>query len=81
MYVRLTFAVCSVCSLCNGVVEVTLVYGEFFSYTRRRKLAMSWLPRYLASYYYGGHYLGTYLPNLGYDSGCCVASQRLRKRR
>lgn len=30
MYVRLTFAVCSVCSLCNSVVEVTLIYGGFF---------------------------------------------------
>lgn len=38
------FAVCSMRSLCNGVVEVTLVYGGFFfSCTRRRKLAMSWL--------------------------------------
>lgn len=39
------FAVCSMRSLCNSVVEVTLVYGGFFFLVLAvppRKLAMSW---------------------------------------
>lgn len=67
-------------SLCNSVVEVTLVYGGFFFLYSPWKVGYV-LARYLASYHCGGHYLGTYLPNLGYDSGCCVASQRLRRRK
>lgn len=61
------------CSLCNSVVEVTLIYGGFFFLYSPWKVGYV-LARYLASYHCGGHYLGTYPPNLGYDSGCCVAS-------